>query len=246
MDQKTQTNYWQQFFIAKGLELLSEDSKILQSLMSLAKGILAGRAQEKENTYSKIGKYVLEGADLAHTLYKIATMMSTFESEFVAMLKKEGVDQKLSEQLATIQAQQTTETKSVTQKTNDSKQRVNNLTNFQPPPVNLDDEDIVVRKVSAGYESKQTESESMLAPEFYKPSKMEYLQSAFTGRITIQLMNKVNQKLIKPVTSKLVNYGVDAMTKGYQDTLNEQIKTFQSDNQVKIMSDQVANGNLKR
>ncbi len=194
---------------------------------------------------------MLQGAELTQALYKLTTLMSTFEAEFKAMLVKEGLEQQVAEAQAQLDANTLTTDNVQQEQTTRNDQTNDGLVVSMPVDYDSQDEedsDLVVRNVNAnaGYESKQQQEalSVTLKPAFYKPSKLEFVQKAFASSITAQLINTVNQKFIKPVTSKLVNAGVDAMTKGFQNALNEGIKTFQSDYQLKKLSDRLATGLL--
>ena len=224
LDGYYRNNYYQNLIKTKALELLNPQNKPQHPLITISKGIANGIASNKIPGLQT----VLQVKDAIAALDEL----NKFVPEFIESLKvaieevsqKENVNQKIEN----LDKQQQSDRKSqVSIKQKKSKEEIGSTsTSNYTPEHQVDD---------ISLELAENQEEQISLERKNKPPKS--LSQDLAKNVTTNMCNIIQSKLVAPVTTAGINFGMKKLTARLDRSIRNQISNYQAERRIEFFQD---------
>jgi len=244
-------DYWAQIFIKEGLAMLSEkDSAWYTILQGIIKGTaLQQLTQHIEELYAKDSSKTAILTNLASAglpmLSDFLTDINGFTDTFLANFHKR-LEQKYGQELAKMETK-TSATKQPTETDTEEAQapEEQEFMHVIDAQVHFDDDELQLHELNNGQafstQAKMTPQQVAIDPKSSQEDRARTLGNALTGNVTAQLLGKVNQHLINPLTSLAAGAFIDFATSGITKRLREEREKAELASQISVAQNKHAN-----
>jgi preprotein translocase subunit SecA len=235
LDGKNRNNYYQSLIKRKAMEILNPQNNPEHALLTITKGIAKGIASNKIPGLST----VLQIGEAVAALDELSTFVPTFidnlTQEMTNIAQQEEIDKKYSELIQSNQThtKHTTATSDATdsktgieERKEDKKSLVSDRQHVSAPtiPSTLGDVDL-----NKG-EEEQTQVE--LSDIVKSP---EELRTTISGSISANMCSVIQGKLICPLAHAGVNFGMQKLTAGIDQNLQNELGNYQAERRLQFM-----------
>lgn len=233
LDNAQDHNMWQQKFIHEGLLLLKEEeSQWKRFAVDVAKGVASNKIQG----FSAVMKCV-EGSQAMIDLL-------TYTNQFVRKWKK-TIKDKYEKELKKAKDKHEQQQKKATQQNTTSQQQASSsASSYQQYSTSSTFTDTTGAQIPTsrpeGYTTKRAAADP-LRSRFDKkgPSKRKNIADSFADVITGKLTNNIQGKIFTPITSELINMGIEKMTEDATRSLQEAQEAYRQECHEYYVADEV-------
>lgn len=235
LDGKNRNNYYQSLIKRKAMEILNPQNNPEHALLTITKGIAKGIASNKIPGLST----VLQIGEAVAALDELSTFVPKFidnlTQEMTNVSQQEEIDKKYSELIQSnpTHKKQTNATSDATdsktgieERKEEKKSLVSDRQHVSAPtiPSTLGDVDL-----NKG-EEEQTQVE--LTDIVKSPDK---LRTTISGSISANMCSIIQGKLIGPLAHAGVNFGIQKLTAGIDQNLQNELGNYQAERRVQFM-----------
>lgn len=216
-DLQHKNNHWQEILIQEGLELLTgKDSKWKSALFQIAKGVAS-------NKMPGVG-VALKAVSAIDALKDLETFTDDFMHDFNKIIEKKYK-------------------KDIDQAT-ETKQEQAAVEHISTGSTSVQTGDIPVHQLQEGtqYTSQVATSSPPLNEALYTPSKQEKICRTFKAHITARLTNTVQNNIVRPAASSLVNFSVEKMCTKATQAVDEATQAFRARKYVHNLANALGQG----